>query len=142
MRKGFNEFCRRMRIKWNFKNEPSQDFSETPAFRVKSSWKPAKDHPNLEVFLSKIEENFLWLLKILWIILILLKLVSPIFYHFFFSPNDSPSKTMKSDFISSKKLFPFSRYSNFCIFSLPFPTLQTQNDNGSGMVYDVMNWLA
>ena len=67
-----------------FQNEPSQDFSETPAFRVKSSWKPAKDHPNLEVFLSKIEENFPRLLKIFWIILILLKLVSPIFYQFFF----------------------------------------------------------
>ena len=39
LRKDFNEFCRRMRIKWNFRNEPSQNFSETPAFRVKSSWK-------------------------------------------------------------------------------------------------------
>ena len=38
----------------DFRNE---DFSETPAFRVKSSWKPAKGHPNLEVFLSKIEEE-------------------------------------------------------------------------------------
>ena len=57
LRKDFNEFCRRMRIKWNFRNEPSQNFSETPAFRVKSSWKPPKGHPNLEVFLSKIEEE-------------------------------------------------------------------------------------
>ena len=56
LRKDFNEFCRTMRIKLNFRNEPSQDFNETPAFRVKSSWKPRKGHPNLEVFLSKIEE--------------------------------------------------------------------------------------
>ena len=29
LRKDFNEFCRRMRINWNFRNESSQDFSET-----------------------------------------------------------------------------------------------------------------
>ena len=35
----------------------------------------------------------------------------------FFSSNDRPSKIMKNVFfISSKKLFLFSRYSNFCIF--------------------------
>ena len=57
-------------------------------------------------------------------------LVSAISYHFFiFSLNDSPSKTMKSVFfISSKKLLSFSRYSNFCIFSLPFHTFQIQKD--------------
>ena len=50
------------------------------------------------------------------------KLVSAIFYQIFiFSPNDSPSKTMKNVFISSKKLFSFSRYSNFCIFFPSFP---------------------
>ena len=30
--------------------------------------------------------------------------------NFYFSPNDSPSKTMKNDFISSKKLFLFLRH--------------------------------
>ena len=45
-----------------------------------------------------------------------LKLVSAIFYQIFiFSPNYSLSKTMESFFISSKKLFSFSRCSNFCI---------------------------
>ena len=40
--------------------------------------------------------------------------------NFYFSPSDSPSKTMKKCFfISSKNLFSFSRYSNFCIFVLP-----------------------
>ena len=38
----------------------------------------------------------------------------------YFSLNDSPSKTMKIFFISSKKLFSFSRYSNFCISVFPF----------------------
>ena len=46
----FHEFSRRMRIKWNFLNVPSQDFSEVPAFRVKSSRKLRKGHPNLEHF--------------------------------------------------------------------------------------------
>ena len=40
--------------------------------------------------------------------------------NFIFSPNDSPSKTMKN-VISSKKLFSFSRYSNFCKFFPSFP---------------------
>ena len=51
-----------------------------------------------------------------------LKLVSVIFYHIFiFLPNDSPSKTAKNIFISSKKLFLFLRYSNFCNFFPSFP---------------------
>ena len=50
-----------------------------------------------------------------------LKLVSNIFYQIFiFSPNDSPSKTVKNVFISSKKLFSFSIYSNFRNFSSSF----------------------
>ena len=53
-----------------------------------------------------------------------LKLVSA----FFLSANDSPSKSMKNT--SSKKLFAFSRYSNFCNFSLPFKTFQIQKDIG------------
>ena len=40
--------------------------------------------------------------------------------NFYFSANDSPSKTMKNVFfISSKKLFLFARYSNFCISVFP-----------------------
>ena len=51
-----------------------------------------------------------------------LKLVSTIFYQIFiFSPNDSPLKTVKNVFISSKKVFSFSRYSKFCDFLPSFP---------------------
>ena len=32
LRKDFDEFCRRMRIKWHFRNEPTQDFIDMPAF--------------------------------------------------------------------------------------------------------------
>ena len=44
------------------------------------------------------------------------------FYQIFISsPNDSPLETMKNVFISSKKLFSFLRYSNFCNFFLHIP---------------------
>ena len=46
-----------MQIKWNFRNEPSQNFSNVPVFSQKSSWKPPVGHPNLEVFLSQIESE-------------------------------------------------------------------------------------
>ena len=58
-----------------------------------------------------------------------LELMSAIFHQIFiFSPNDSPSKTMKCFFISSKKLFLFLKYSNFCKFFLSFPHFQIQKD--------------
>ena len=55
LRKGFEEFCRRTRIKWQFRNEPTSDFSNIPAFAPISTWKPPKGHTNLEVVLSKVE---------------------------------------------------------------------------------------
>ena len=50
-----------------------------------------------------------------------LKLVSAIFIKFvFFHQMIALQKLGKMLFISSKKLFSFLRYSNFCIFDLPF----------------------
>ena len=50
-----------------------------------------------------------------------LKLVSAIFIKFlFFHQMIALQKLWKILFISSKKLFSFSRYSNVCIFVLPF----------------------
>ena len=46
-----------MRIKWHFRNEISEDFSEVPAFYSKSSWNPPQGHPNLEVYLSQVENE-------------------------------------------------------------------------------------
>ena len=54
LRDDFNDFCTRMRLKWHFRDEPDT-FSETPAFRPKSTWVPPKGHPCLEVFLSQVE---------------------------------------------------------------------------------------
>ena len=57
LRRDFNEFSRKMRCKWYFRNEPSNEFSEIPAFRPKSNWKPPAGHPYVELFLSKMEHE-------------------------------------------------------------------------------------
>ena len=44
LRRDFEGFCRRMILKWHFRNEP------TPYFASKLTWKPPKGHPHLEVF--------------------------------------------------------------------------------------------
>ena len=46
-----------MRIKWNFSNEPSQDFSVVPVLARNCFWKPTLGHPNLEVFLGQVESE-------------------------------------------------------------------------------------
>ena len=57
LRSDFEGFCRRMRTKWPFRNEPTLEFSKTPVFSPKSTWKPPMGHPNVEVFLSQIEHE-------------------------------------------------------------------------------------
>ena len=57
LKSDFDEFCRRMQIKWHFRNEHSQNFSEILSFRLKSFWKPPMGNPNLEMFLSKVEQD-------------------------------------------------------------------------------------
>ena len=56
LRRDFNEFCRRMRLKWHFRDEP-QGFNEKPAFTPKSTWHPPKGHGCPEVFLSQVEKE-------------------------------------------------------------------------------------
>ena len=48
-----------MQIKWQFRNEPFENFSEIPSFRLKLSCKPPKGNPNLEMCLSKVEQDLL-----------------------------------------------------------------------------------
>ena len=50
LRRNFEGFCRRMGLKWYFHNEPTPYFKVTLVFATKSTWKPPKGHPNLEVF--------------------------------------------------------------------------------------------
>ena len=49
----FEEFSRKI-LKWYFRNEATEDFSETPSFRCKSSWKLSQGNASLESFLSQI----------------------------------------------------------------------------------------
>ena len=59
LRHNFNEFSRKMRCKWYFRDEPSEEFSAIPAFRPKSTWKPPAGDtcdPG-DLFLSKLEQE-------------------------------------------------------------------------------------
>ena len=57
LKRDFNEYSRKMRCKWYFRNEPTENLSEKPAFNVKSNWNPPNDHPAIEIFLSKLENE-------------------------------------------------------------------------------------
>ena len=62
LKQDFNDFCRRMHLKWYFRDE-TQEFRETPAFSTKSTWNPPKGHPCLEVFLSQVENELFEITK-------------------------------------------------------------------------------
>ena len=52
----FEKFCRKMRLKCYFRNEPTPDCSEKLSFTPKSLWKPLTGHPNLDALLSELEK--------------------------------------------------------------------------------------
>ena len=56
-RRDFEQFWRRMRIKWHLRNKSTQDFGKKPAFLPKSSVDPPSGHSNVKGFLSQIEEE-------------------------------------------------------------------------------------
>ena len=55
----FDGFGRKLRCKWYFRNELSDNFIEVPAFKPKSLWKPPAGHPCVELFLSNLEGELL-----------------------------------------------------------------------------------
>ena len=57
LRRDFNEFSRKLRCKWYFRDEPSKDFSGIPTFRANCAWKPPRGDPFVELFLSEIEHE-------------------------------------------------------------------------------------
>ena len=57
LRQNFDEFFRKMHLKWHFRNEAAKDFSETLSFRCTPSWKPSQGNACLELFLSQIERE-------------------------------------------------------------------------------------
>ena len=56
LRRDFNEFSRKMRCKWYFRNE-TQVSKEIPKFQSKSTWNPAKGSPALEPFFSFVRKS-------------------------------------------------------------------------------------
>ena len=58
LKQDFEEFCRKIHLKWHFRNEPTPEFSTMPAFNPKSTWKPPNGSPSLEIFLSQVEKDF------------------------------------------------------------------------------------
>ena len=62
LRRDLANFPRKVSFKWFFCNEPMEDFSEIPAFRIKSNWSPPKCYPALQMFLSQMEGEILSLL--------------------------------------------------------------------------------
>ena len=50
LKQDFQEFCRKMRLKWHFRNETTPEFSTTPAFNPKYTRKPRSSSPGLELF--------------------------------------------------------------------------------------------
>ena len=69
LKEGFEEFCRQLRLKWHFRNEPTSELSTTPAFNPKSAWKPPNDSPSLEPILSQVEDLFEKIVRRLYVIL-------------------------------------------------------------------------
>ena len=76
--------------------------------------------------------------------LILLKLGSAIFYEIFiFSPNDSPSKTIEIVFyFIEKALFVLEIFKFLQFFPFLSKLSRFKRTNGSGIIYDIMNWSA
>ena len=56
-RQDFPDFDGLMCTKCFFRNKSTLQFSEIPVFPTQSTWKPPKGHPNLEVFLSQLENE-------------------------------------------------------------------------------------
>ena len=50
---------RDIRLKMHYLDEPTPTFSETPAFKVPSSWTPLIRDTQLEMYLSELEEEIL-----------------------------------------------------------------------------------
>ena len=57
LKRDLEDLARKMRCKWYFKNDVTENFSQLPAFQIKSNWNPPKGQPALEMFLSQIETD-------------------------------------------------------------------------------------
>ena len=85
-----------------------------------------------------------WFIWFRYNTILFLKLVSAIFYQIFiFSWNDRPSETMKNAFyFIEKALFVLEMFKFLYFFPFLSTIFRFKRANGSGIIYDVKNWLA
>ena len=57
LQRDFDDFARKLRCKWYFRNERQDIPSEISTYKLKSTWNPPKGSPALELFLSKVKED-------------------------------------------------------------------------------------
>ena len=57
LQRDFDDFSRKMRYKWHFRNKSQDIPSQVSTFKPKSTWNPPKGSPVLELFLSKVKED-------------------------------------------------------------------------------------
>ena len=57
LQRDFDDFARKMRSKWHFRNKSQYIPSEVSTYKLKSTWYPPKGSPALELFLSKVKED-------------------------------------------------------------------------------------
>ena len=63
LKRDFTNFSRKTRCKCYFRNDINENFSKTPAFRSKSTWRSPQEHHELEMFLTQIEADIFSLLR-------------------------------------------------------------------------------
>lgn len=56
LKRNFDDFSRKIRWKWQFRNELSDNLSKVPAFETKSLWKPPASHVCVKLLVSKLEK--------------------------------------------------------------------------------------
>ena len=57
LQRDFDDFAKKMRCKWYFRNESQYIPSEVSKYELKSTWNPPKGSPALELFLCKVKED-------------------------------------------------------------------------------------
>ena len=57
LQRDFDDFARKMRCKWYFRNESQYIPSQVSTCKLKSTWNPPKGSPALELFLNKVKED-------------------------------------------------------------------------------------
>ena len=63
LERNFDDFTRKMRCEWYFRNESQYITSEVSTFKLKTKRNPPKDSSDLELFLNKVKEDIFLVLS-------------------------------------------------------------------------------